>query len=80
MNIPCEQLGICNLKHKCKSCQNVNPTTIYGAWYYIYGKGSHMNLAGKLLIGVPMFPLVCVFVFVWNILDFLFTKQQKVNK
>ncbi len=46
------------------------------AWYYIYGKGSHMNVAGKILIGIPMFPFVAIFVLTWVTLDFLFTKKD----
>ena len=48
---------------------------IKGAWDYIYGNKSHMNLAGKILIGVPLAPLVFVFVFTWVALDFLFAKK-----
>lgn len=35
------------------------------AWDYIYGSKSHMNLAGKLLLGIPMAPFIFTFVFVW---------------
>jgi hypothetical protein len=51
--------------------------TLHGAWYYTYGKGSHMNLAGKLLIGVPLFPFMALFVLTWLALDSLFTKGQQ---
>ena len=47
------------------------------AWDYIYGRKSHMNLAGKLLLGVPMFPYVFVFITVWILLDALFSKKGK---
>jgi hypothetical protein len=56
--------------------KNVNPDTIYGAWYYIYGKGSHMNLAGKLILGIPLFPVVAVAVGTLLICDKLFTRKQ----
>lgn len=55
--------------------QQPDPGTLRGAWYYIYGEGSHMNLAGKLLIGVPFFPAIATFVVVWVVLDALFTKR-----
>jgi hypothetical protein len=42
--------------------KDIDPTTIRGAWYYIYGKGSHTNLAWKLILGVPLFPFVVIFV------------------
>jgi hypothetical protein len=45
-------------------------------WTYIYGSKSHMNLAGKLLIGVPMAPFVLMFVLTWALLDALFTKRD----
>ena len=48
---------------------------IKDAWYYIYGKGSHLNIAGKILLGVPLFPLVAVIVITWSLLDFLFTQK-----
>jgi hypothetical protein len=44
-------------------------------WFYIYGKGSHMNMAGKLIVGVPLFPVVAVFALTWTVLDALFTKK-----
>ena len=46
------------------------------AWDYIYGSKSHMNLAGKVLIGVPLAPAIFAFVGTWLILDFLFTKKS----
>jgi len=45
-------------------------------WYYIYGDGSHMNLAGKILIGVPLFPFAFIMVFTYALLNFLFTKSD----
>ena len=45
------------------------------SWNYIYGKKSHMNLAGKLLLGVPMAPFVLIFALTWDALDALFTKR-----
>lgn len=49
---------------------------IKDAWTYIYGKKSHMNLAGKLLIGLPMAPFVLGFALTWELLDALFTKRK----
>ena len=46
------------------------------AWDYIYGSKSHMNLAGKILLGVPMAPFVFAFVATWAMLDWLFTKRS----
>ena len=46
------------------------------AWDYIYGSKSHMNLAGKILLGIPMAPFIFTFVFVGLALDFLFTKKS----
>lgn len=48
--------------------------TFKDAWDCIYGAKSHMNLAGKLLIGAPLAPAVLVFVLTWMLLDALFTK------
>lgn len=45
-------------------------------WDYTYGSKSHMNLAGKLLIGVPMAPFVLIFALTWATLDALFTKRK----
>ena len=50
-------------------------TNIKEAWYYIYGAGSPMNLAGKILLGVPLFPLVAALVILWSLLDLLFTNK-----
>jgi hypothetical protein len=49
---------------------------IKDAWDYIYGSKSHMNLAGKIILGVPLFPAIAVFVITWAVLDFLFTKKS----
>jgi hypothetical protein len=46
------------------------------AWDYIYGRKSHLNLAGKILIGVPMAPFLLAFVLTWAALDALFTKRE----
>jgi len=46
------------------------------SWKYIYGEKSHMNLAGKLILGVPLAPLVLVFALTWDVLDALFTKRE----
>jgi hypothetical protein len=46
------------------------------AWDYIYGSKSHMNLAGKILLGVPLAPFVFVFVVTWVVLDWLFLKRS----
>lgn len=59
---------------------DIDATTIYGAWYYVYGKGSHMNIFGKILLGVPLFPFFCGFVLTWHALDFLFTKKVSNEK
>ena len=48
---------------------------IKDAWDYIYGSKSHMNIAGKLLLGVPMSPFVLAFVLTWATLDALFSKK-----
>lgn len=45
------------------------------AWDYLYGSKSHMNLAGKLIIGLPMAPLVLIFTLTWLLLDTLFAKR-----
>ena len=44
-------------------------------WYYIYGKGSHMNIAGKVTLGVPLFPFLFIMVFTYSVFDVLFTKE-----
>lgn len=49
---------------------------IKDAWDYIYGSTSHMNLAGKILLGIPLAPFVFAFVFTWSALDLLFTKKS----
>lgn len=46
------------------------------AWNCIYGKDSHMNLAGKILIGIPAAPFVVGFVLAWELLDLLFSKKR----
>lgn len=46
-------------------------------WDCIYGSMSHMNLAGKLLIGVPLFPMVATVVLTWALMDALFTKKEQ---
>lgn len=56
---------------------NPEPDTLRGAWYYVYGKGSHMNIAGKILIGVPMFPFVVIFLATYFLAEFLFTKKEQ---
>jgi len=50
---------------------------IKDAWDYIYGKKSHMNIAGKILIGVPMFPFVAIFALTWAMLDLFFSKKPE---
>lgn len=52
-----------------------DPSTLCGAWYYIYGAGSHMNMAGKIILGIPLFPLFATFVLTWWTMDKLFTKK-----
>lgn len=51
--------------------------SLKGLWDHVYGKKSHMNLAGKILVGIPMFPFVVGFCGTWMLLDFLFTKKTK---
>jgi hypothetical protein len=50
-------------------------TTISGAWHYVCGKGSPLNLAGKLLIGLPFFPYIVVVLWSWFLLSKLFFKK-----
>jgi hypothetical protein len=45
-------------------------------WDYMYGSKSHMNLAGKLLLGIPMAPIVLILVTTYTLLDSLFTKHK----
>jgi hypothetical protein len=45
------------------------------AWDCIYGSKSHMNLAGKIIIGIPFAPAIAVFLLTWMLLDLLFTKK-----
>ena len=52
-------------------------STIKDAWDYVYGSKSHMNIAGKIVLGVPMFPVIAVFVLTWALLEFLFTKESR---
>ena len=47
------------------------------AWEYIFGSKSHMNIAGKIFIGIPMLPFIIVFVFTWLMLDFLLSIFSK---
>ena len=35
-----------------------DPLTVRGAWYYIYGDGSYLNRTGRLLVCVPLFPVI----------------------
>ena len=53
-----------------------DPETLYGAWYYVYGKGSHMNLAGKIIIGIPLAPFFFAFIGMWLLLNLLFKKEN----
>lgn len=46
-------------------------------WDYIYGRKSHVNLAGKILIGIPLAPFVVVIAVTWLVLDLLFTKKKR---
>lgn len=46
-------------------------------WSYIYGDKSHMNLAGKIILGVPMFPFLLIFISVYSLAEFLFTKNKE---
>jgi hypothetical protein len=52
-------------------------SAIKDAWDYVYGSKSHMNIAGKIVLGVPMFPVIAVFVLTWTLLEFLFTKEGR---
>jgi len=45
-------------------------------WYYVYGAGSHMNLAGKIIIGIPVFPFLFILVFTYALLNSVFTKKE----
>jgi hypothetical protein len=45
-------------------------------WHYIYGKGSHMNLAGKIILGIPIFPFAFIMVFTYALLNSIFTKKE----
>jgi hypothetical protein len=54
--------------------------TIKDAWDYIYGEKSHMNAAGKILVGTPLFPFVIIFVGTWLILDLLFSRKGDQNE
>ena len=45
-------------------------------WARLYGKGSKVNLAEKLLIGVPMAPLVLIFMLTWVLLDALSPERK----
>ena len=49
-------------------------------WYYIYGAGSHMSLAGKIILGVPLFPFVFIMVFTYALLNSVFTKKDYHDK
>jgi hypothetical protein len=46
------------------------------AWDCIYGRNSHVNLAGKIILGVPLFPFVAVIVLTFVLLDALFSKAK----
>jgi hypothetical protein len=54
---------------------NKGNNVLKDSWDYIYGSKSHMNLAGKILIGVPMAPFVLIFALTWATLDALFKKR-----
>ena len=45
-------------------------------FYYTYGKGSHMNIFGKVLIGLPLLPFVLIGIATYMMLDFLFSKSR----
>jgi len=49
------------------------------AWDYIYGSKSHMNLAGKIFIGIPFFPYIFIVVAAYIILDNLFSKKGETK-
>lgn len=49
---------------------------IKDSWTYCYGSKSHLNLAGKIVIGVPMFPVWLAIVLFLAMLDALFTKKE----
>jgi hypothetical protein len=50
-------------------------TTIAGAWHYVCGQGSPLNLAGKLLIGLPVFPYILLMLWSWMLFAKLFLKK-----
>lgn len=52
---------------------------IKDAWDHIYGSKSHMNLAGKIILGVPMFPVLAVFVLTWVLMETLFSKKEQIK-
>ena len=54
---------------------NYESNMLKDTWDYIYGSKSHMNLAGKILLGLPLAPLVLILVLMWMLLDALFTKR-----
>ncbi len=45
------------------------------AWYHIYGKGSHLNVAGKIILGVPLAPFVFLILLLVWIAERLFTRE-----
>ena len=53
---------------------NKDITTFSGAWHYVLGQGSPLNIAGKLFIGLPAFPYILMALVVWNIAAKLFFK------
>lgn len=46
-------------------------------WDYIYGSKSHLNLAGKIILGIPMFPFLFLFIGTYCLLELLFSKKDK---
>ena len=46
------------------------------AWECMYGKKSHMNLAGKIILGVPLFPVMFALVTMFAVLETLFAKHD----
>lgn len=47
-------------------------------WRRIYGKESYLNLAGKVVIGISIFPFVLIwsaFILLGALVEFLFIKE-----
>ena len=47
------------------------------AWDYIYGSKSHMNLAGKILLGIPAAPFALIILLTWTALNFCLKTKMR---